>query len=178
MLVQGRQREEIPWAGIDAIAAGGALGRVHHGQAVVVHGDGIEGTGAPTVPQPQAAPGAALAAAGDDGRGVAALEALVLGDLIGLTLAAGAVESSYALLLLARVHIQQLGDGVDRLGACHRAAARRLLTRNQAHGKGVAAGLSAGAAVGAGQQIQGGFDPRVFLNLQETIGHRQDDGEE
>jgi len=178
MLVQGRQLEEVPRAGLDTIAAGSALGRIHHRQAVIVHGDGGEGAGDPAIPQAQAAPGTALAAAGDHGRRAATREALVFGDLIGLTLAAGAVEPGHSPLLLPRVHVQELGDGIDRLRARHRTAARRLLTRHQTHGKGPTARLAAGAAIRAGQPVQGGLDPRVLLNLQKTVGHRQDDGKE
>ena len=65
---------------IYAIFAGGALFSIHQGQAVPVHGDGVEVTHHGTICQADAAPGATLGAAGDNRRGAAGLESTVAGS--------------------------------------------------------------------------------------------------
>ena len=79
---QGQDLEQIPGAGVHAVATGRALVHIDNGQPHRVHRDGIERAGDQAVVQPQTAPGASLAAAAHQVGSPAAFEALVLGDLL------------------------------------------------------------------------------------------------
>ncbi len=63
-------------------------------------------------------------------------------------------------------------------GVGHGALAGRDLAADQLLGEGRASGLTAGAAVVAGQKLLDHLEPRILLDAQEAIGHRQHGGEE
>ena len=92
----GLEREKSLWADLDAVVAGGALVGIHYRQAVGVHVDGVEVADLGTVGEPEAAPGAVLAAAAHHRRGAAGSVAGVARTHVGDMAAAGVPIGRYA----------------------------------------------------------------------------------
>ena len=172
------QHEEIQRTHLDAVAAGGAGLRVHRGQGVVVHVEGVEGADSLAVAQAEAAPGAAEAAAIDHGRRVAGAHALVPGEGAHVAETAGALEPGDALLLGSHSDAEKRSDLLEGARVGHRALARRRLGGEELPGEGRAAGLAAGTAVVPRQHLFHHLEPRVLLHPEEAVRHREQTGEE
>ncbi len=142
------QRKQIFRAGLDTIPAGRASHFIHDGQIVRVHLDGVKITSSLTVPEPDATPKTCLPTAGDDGRGGAAAEPLVVGLMSGHVVATGARQPCDTALLLAHIHTEKARDpmvfGIRTDGAL----ARHRRPGYKRFSERVAAGVTAGAAVG------------------------------
>ncbi len=67
------------------------------------------------------------------------------------------------------IDLEVFSDLFDRVTGADRALARGDFTRYQFFCERQAAWLPAGAAIGAGKQIVGCLDSRVFIDLQETL---------
>ncbi len=171
------EREQFFRTNLDAVAAGRALGGIHHRQTELIHGDGVELANGCAITQAKAAPGTVLAAAGH-GRGSAATaQSLVVGAQSGDMTAAGTGQTGDALVGIAHIHAQDIGDVGIHVRSIDGAAGRLNLAFNQVLGEVAAAGRATGAAVGLGQQFGDLVDAGIFVDVQALVGSSQHPGQ-
>ena len=92
---------------------------------------------------------------------------------MGFVLASGAEQPGDTLVRLARIHAQVSGHVLDVLGPHDRAIRGLLIAAHHGFGKGPAARLGAGAAVGVREHFLDAENARV-LPHPKTLVHQRD----
>ena len=159
-------------AGGNALAAGLAGGGVDVGHAVA-HGNGVVLAGLDAVPQPQAAKPAGGSPAGQLYGGGAAQNAVVVHFVGGVVPAAQAVHQGRLLLHLHIAGTQELSNGLGGFRATGSAQAGLGLPLGQGRGVAAAPGVTAGAAVGPGEELLNGLGFFIFRHGHDNGGHCQ-----
>ena len=172
------EAEQIFRADGDAVAAGSALISGDDRQPMAIEMDGIELADLGAVADAEASPGAALAAAGNQGGTTAGADPAIGRPNIGDVATTGAGKPRDPLLGTAKADAEEIGNDLVHFFRVDRALPWFGLVLDQLFGERPAPGRTTGPAVGLRQQVLDLVDAGVFVDVQLLVRNDQHRGQD
>jgi hypothetical protein len=174
-MAYGVNFKEILGTDIHTIITGDALPLIHDGKAEFVHMDRIELANNLTIRQAQTSPSTPFSATRYECRRPTRFKTRILGSEIGYMGTPRTSQTRDLFFPLRNFYAQEIGDSLIHLLGIRSTQARIEFTLDESLGKGPTPGFGAGAAIGMGEHLLHFVDTRVFVDIQLTTRHCQND---